>query len=124
MNCLRLPPVFFSFLLIAAHFTRAGMTSLAILCLALPSLLIFRRPWSVRILQGALVLAAIEWFRTGLHLVQWRMEMDMDWARLAVVMGAVTLCTASSAAIFSHWELRRKYFPQHDNHHNTKGVQQ
>ena len=109
MNFVRLLPVFISFLLISAHFQRAGYSLIAILCLLAPGLLFFTNRWSPRILQTLLILAAIEWARTLVHLVQLRLEFGMDWGRLAIILGCVTLWTAASALIFQHRDIRRKY---------------
>ena len=109
MNLVRLFPVFFSFLLIAAHFQRAGFSFLAVVCLLAPGLLYFTRPWSIRIIQALMFLAAIEWVRTLIYLVQLRQDADMPWMRLAIIIGAVALFTAFSTLVFRHRNLKRKY---------------
>ncbi len=109
MNFVRLLPVFISFLLIGAHFLRAGATFLALICLLAPCLLIFTRPWSVRLVQALLILSAVEWLRTLIHLVQLRMEMGFDWIRLAIILGGVILFSAGSALIFLHPDIKKKY---------------
>lgn len=109
MNFIRLFPVFISFLLISAHFQRGGSSLIAILCLLAPGLLYFTKPWSPRILQVLLVLAALEWVRTLVYLVQLRQELGMDWVRLAIILGCVSLWTAASTLVFQHREIRRKY---------------
>ena len=110
MNFVRLLPVFISILLISAHFQRAGYSIMAILCLLAPGMLFFTNRWPPRVLQVLLILAALEWARTLVHLVQLRMEYGMDWGRLAIILGCVTLWTAASALIFQHREIRRKYY--------------
>ena len=109
MNFIRLLPVFFSFLLISAHFQRAGLSLIALLCLLAPGLLYFTRPWSPRILQILLLLSAVEWVRTLVYLVQLRQNLGMDWTRLAIILGGVSLFTAASALVFQHREIRKKY---------------
>ena len=109
MNFIRLLPVFFSFLLISAHFQRAGLSLIALLCLLAPGLLYFTRPWSPRILQILLLLSAVEWVRTLVYLVQLRQDLGMDWTRLAIILGGVSLFTAASALVFQHREIRKKY---------------
>jgi hypothetical protein len=109
MNFVRLLPVFLSFLLIAAHFQRAGFSVLALLCLLAPCLLYFTRPWSIRILQILMILSAMEWIRTLMYLVQLRQEADLPWIRLAVILGSVALFTAASTLIFRCQSIRRKY---------------
>ncbi|MCP3889857.1 MAG: hypothetical protein GY702_13430 [Desulfobulbaceae bacterium] len=109
MNLIRLLPVFFSFLLIAAHFQRAGFSSLAIICLLSPCLLYFTRPWAVRVVQLLLVLSAIEWLRTVVYLVQLRQEAGMPFTRLAIIIGGVALCTLASAFIFRLPSIKKRY---------------
>lgn len=99
MKLIRIIPVVISFLLIAAHFYRAGVTGLAVVAIAAPWLLLIPRLWSAWIVQLLLVLSALEWARTLLKLVQLRMEMGMDWLRLALVLGMVILFTLISALI-------------------------
>jgi hypothetical protein len=110
MNFVRLLPVFLSFLLIAAHFQRAGFSVLALLCLLAPCLLYFTRPWSIRVLQILMILSALEWIRTLMSLVQLRQEADLPWIRLAVILGSVALFTAASTFIFRCQSVRRKYY--------------
>jgi hypothetical protein len=109
MTFIRLIPVFFSFLLIAAHFQRAGLTLLAITCLFIPGLLYFTRPWSIHIVRVFLLMAAIEWIRTLVFLVNLRLDAGLPWQRLAIIIGGVALFTVASALVFQHGEIKRKY---------------
>ncbi len=109
MNLVRLFPVFFSFLLIAAHFQRAGFSFFAVVSLLVPGLLYFTRPWSIRIIQTLMFLAAIEWVRTLIYLVQLRQEADQPWVRLAIIIGTVALFTGVSTLVFRHRSLKKKY---------------
>lgn len=109
MNFIRLSPVFLSFLLIAAHFQRAGLSILALVCLLAPCLLFFTRAWTLRVLQVLLFLAAIEWIRTLVYLVQIRLDMGQPWVRLAIIIGGVALFTAVSTLVFRHKDIRKKY---------------
>lgn len=109
MTFIRLIPVFFSFMLIAAHFQRAGLSLIAILCLLPIGLLYFTRPWAIRILQLLLFLAALEWGRTLFHLIQMRIDTGLPWTRLAIILGVVILFTMGSALIFQHKQIKRKY---------------
>ncbi|SDO48534.1 hypothetical protein [Desulforhopalus singaporensis] len=109
MNFLRLLPVFFSFLLIAAHFTRMGNQLLTLCWLLAPLLLFWTRKWSVRTIQVLIYLAAAEWLRTLYILVQWRQDAGLPWGRLVLIVGGVALFTAASASVFRHRKLREKY---------------
>jgi hypothetical protein len=109
MNALRLSPVIFSLLLLAAHFFRgAHYAAVALMLLLLLSLLI-RRDWVPLLLQGVLVLGAIEWLRTLITLVHMRMEFGAPWARLVIILGAVTIFTLASALVFWLPALRQRY---------------
>lgn len=96
---LRLVPVFLSFLLLAAHFSRAGSPILVVLALGAPLLLLVRTPWAARVVQAALVLGALEWVRTTLAIAGRRMEAGEPWLRMAIILGAVTLFTLYSARL-------------------------
>lgn len=109
MNLIRLLPVFFSFLLIAAHFQRAGLSLIAIVCLLAPGLLYFTRPITIHILRVLLILAALEWVRTLLYLVQIRQDMGLPWTRLAIIIGGVALFTVASTLVFQHRSIKKKY---------------
>lgn len=102
-------PVFISLLLIAAHLQRAGYSALAVGCLAVSGLLYFTHPFSVRAIQLILMLAVVEWSRTLLYLVNLRIEAGMDWGRLALILGVVTIFTACSLLVFKSTGIRRKY---------------
>jgi hypothetical protein len=111
MNFIRLISVFLSFLLISAHFQRAGYSIAAIMCLLAPGLLYFTRPWSVRVLQILLGLVSLEWLRTLVYLVQLRQDLGLPWVRLAIILTFVALFTAASALVFRHKEIQKKYNP-------------
>ena len=116
MNFLRLFPVFISLLLLAAHFFRAGQTVLAVIPLVLFIPLILREKWVPWLIQLALVLGAVEWLRTLVSVAQIRMENDMPWARMAVILGAVALFTALSSLVFRSKGLRKRYSIELDSH--------
>ncbi len=106
----RLLPVFFSSLLITAHFFRAGALLPAAICLWMPFFLIIRRPWSVRAVQVFLLLASFEWMRTLFYHVEWRMESGMPWLRLAIILGVVAAITGGSALIFQLKSVHKRYW--------------
>ena len=109
MNFLRLLPVLISFLLIEAHFFRAGQTVVVVLLLSLLLLLLVRNVWVPRAMQLVLVLAALEWLRTLYAIAGVRMQTGEPWARLAIILGAVALFTALSGLVFRTAALRARY---------------
>jgi hypothetical protein len=109
MNVIKLLPVIFSFLLLAAHFLRAGLIPLVAIALLLPFLLFVRQIWVARSTQIALVLGALEWLRTLLGLIDIRQEAGQPWTRLAVIIGIVAAFTGFSALIFRCKSLKVRY---------------
>lgn len=109
MNALRLLPVLLSFLLLGAHFYRAGQEVLTGLCLALPLLLFLRRRWVPRLFQALLALGALEWLRSLYAFAAMRIAYHQPWTRLAVILVTVALLTALSGLVFQAASLRRFY---------------
>jgi hypothetical protein len=97
---LYLVPVMLSLLLLTAHFVRRGgmVVVVAILCLA--GLLVIRRAWATRMVQGALLLGCLEWLRTLSEPASLRIELGQPVVRLLLILGAVTGLTGASALIF------------------------
>ena len=108
MVFLLLLPVVLSALLQAAHFMR-WVGPIGLVALVPLVLLGVRRKVSVRILQGLLLLGALEWVRTLVTLVEERAALGQPSARLAVILGSVALFTALSALTFFTPPLARRY---------------
>jgi hypothetical protein len=109
MNALKLLPVTLSFLLLAAHFYRAGLLPIAALCVALPFLLLLRQAWVPRFFQFLLVLGALEWLRALYGFAAMRIAFGDPWQRLAIILGAVALFTGLSGLVFKNRSLRDYY---------------
>lgn len=109
MNAVRLTPVFLSALLLAAHFSRADNLPLIVISLVAPVLLLVRRPWVVRVFQVALVVGALEWVRALVAIAQARQALGEPWLRMAVILFAVAVVTASSALVFKSKALKTRY---------------
>jgi hypothetical protein len=95
--------------LLGAHFYRAATWPLVALCVVLVVLLAWPRAWVARLVQGALVLGALEWLWTAGWLVQQRLTLGQPWLRLALILGAVAVFTAASALVFRSAALRARY---------------
>lgn len=106
MNVFHLLPVILSFLLLGAHFYRGGDVALTGLCLAVPLLLLSRKPWVPRLFQVLLVLGALEWLRALYAFAAMRIAFEQPWARLVVILGAVAVFTALSGLVFRSRGLR------------------
>lgn len=96
-------------LLLAAHFYRADGLPLAVLSVALVSLLAVPRPWAARILQAALVLGAVEWLRTLAAFAAMRVAVGQPYLRLAVILGAVAAFTLVAAWMFQQRALSARF---------------
>lgn len=109
MIFIRLLPVLISFLLMAAHFVRAGQTGIAFVLLAFLLLLTLRKAWVPRFMQLILLLGAVEWVRTLISVALMRIELDMPWMRMAIILGAVAVFTALSCLVFWNKALRDRF---------------
>lgn len=95
---------------LAAHFYRAGAwAGVGAALLALGLMLVLRRRWVPALLQLCLLAATLEWLWTAFMLAQQRMALGAPWQRMALILGAVALLTAASAAVFRHRRLRARY---------------
>jgi hypothetical protein len=109
----RLLPVLLSAVLMAAHFSRHDLPVLIVVSLAFPLVLLLRRPWVPRVVQAALLLAALEWVRTGIVLGRMRLEAGEPWVRMAAILAAVAVVTAASALVFRNPVVRARYTSLH-----------
>ncbi len=106
---LRLLPVIFCFLLLAAHFSRAGLFPFVILSLGIPLLLFIRKSWVPRTIQLLLLLGALEWIRAMMGYIEIRKSINDDWGRLAIILITVSLLTALSGLVFRGKSLKKLY---------------
>jgi hypothetical protein len=102
-------PVILSCLLVAAHFFRADQTVGVVVALVLPFLLLIPRRWAAWALETALLLAAAEWVMTLVWMVRERQALGEPAVRLGVILGAVAVFTAASAAVFFIPAMRSRY---------------
>jgi hypothetical protein len=106
---LQLIPAILSLLLLGAHFFRSGANYMLPLIIVLLALLLIRKPWAARVVQGALTLGTLEWIRTLVHLSNMRIESGQPFLRLVVILGIVTAATFFSALAFQSKGLSRVY---------------
>ena len=88
-------------LLLAAHFFRAGLMPLTVLCAMLVVLLFVRAPWAVRSLQVALALGTLEWLRTAWVFAAARAAQGQPYGRLLAILGTVAAVTAIAALLLA-----------------------
>jgi hypothetical protein len=60
-------------------------------------------------MQGVLLLASVEWVRSILVYVGRRQVEGRPYLRLVVILGVVSLLTATSALVFRHEGVRRRF---------------
>lgn len=101
--------VVFSLSVLGAHFLRSGNDVGVAISIAPIALLFVRSPWAARVVQLVLVLGAIEWMRTLYGLVQFRLAQGEPVTRLAIILGAIVVVTAVSAALFENQSIKRIY---------------
>ena len=96
-------------LLLGAHFFRAALVPLTVVCLGLIALLFVRARWAWIALQVALVIGALEWLRTAWEFASVRAAMGQPYTRLLVILGSVALFTAL-AALALRTKIARHHF--------------
>ena len=89
MNFVRLLPAILSTFLITAHFSRAGMDTLAIVILLLPFTFFIKKPYVLRIWQFCLTIAGLIWIKTGIEIIQLRLAAEQPWLRLVIIIGLI-----------------------------------
>ena len=89
----------FALLLLGAHFFRAALVPLTVVCLGLIALLLVRARWAWISLQVALAIGALEWLRTAWEFASMRAVMGQPYTRLLVILGGVALVTALAGLV-------------------------
>lgn len=102
-------PVVLSLMLLGAHFLRYGIVAGVAGSLLLIALLAIRVRWVPRLIQAALVVGSLIWTFTLYELVQMRVAHGQPYARMALILGAVSVFTLCSAMVFESPILRRIY---------------
>lgn len=96
-------------LLLAAHFFRAGHFLLVALSLATPLLFLYKKRWSLILLQLAAFGASATWLRAAFELVELRQQADRSWIAAAVILGAVALFTLVAGLLLNSRRLLKRY---------------
>ena len=96
MRIVRYLLIMISAVALAAHFSRLGLPSLAILSLVMPLLLFVRQKYVARLVQLFFWLGALEWIRILVVYAQQRQAAGVPWLRLAVILVVMALMTGAS----------------------------
>lgn len=106
---LKILPIIFCAILMAAHLMRIGYLLLQIISLLIPFLLLWKNKTAVIIIQVFLILSGFEWIRTLLFYVLLRIENGQDWIRLALIIGTVALINFASLLVFRSKLMKERY---------------
>jgi len=109
MITVRLLPLIFSVILIAAHVMRFNGLYPALLVLALLLTLFIRSKWTLKGWQIALAAGIVMWAQTTYNIVQMRMAINEPWLRLAIIMGAVIAFTLYSILSLENKKIKAVY---------------
>jgi len=106
---LRIVPLLFAALLLAAHFLRNGSLVLTAVTVLVPLLLLIRQRWSLIIVQLGAYVAAAVWLYTIIYLAQERMMFGRPWGVAAIILGSVTLFTIFAGLLLNSRAMKNKY---------------
>ena len=96
-------------LLLGAHFLRAGNLALMALCLAAPLLFLYRKRWSLIVLQLLAYGAAGTWITVAIQLVQLRQQSGQPWTAATVILGSVALFTSLTGVLLNSRAITKRY---------------
>lgn len=110
---MRYIPIILSCLILIAHHSRGGEPGLMGLWLTVPFALLLNRRWADRAVQLMLLAGAFEWVLTIQRIVEIRQMVGLPYARMAIILGSVTLFTALSGLMLET-KGRKRRFPADD----------
>lgn len=96
-------------LLLGAHFLREANFAMVALCLATPLLFLWRKRWSLMLLQFLAYCAAGTWIAVAIELVRLRQQWGQPWAVAAIILGAVTLFTLLAGLLLNSRAIEERY---------------
>ena len=99
----------FSFLLLAAHFSRADNTILIFVSLLAPFLFFYRKSITLIIIQLLSYAGAVIWLVTMYGYIQERIEVGRSWTVLLIILTSVALFTALSGVLLNSKKIKEKY---------------
>ena len=114
MPFLLVTPAIVSLLVFCGHLFRGGAGVFVLVVLPLPWLLLIQRGWVARFFQFFLLIATLEWIRTGVVLALERHEAGAPWLRMALILGAVAAFNFFAMTLFETRTLLRVY-PRHSS---------
>ncbi|NDP48943.1 MAG: hypothetical protein GZ085_11275 [Sulfuriferula multivorans] len=94
--------------LLGAHFFRAGNVLLVALCLATPLLFLFKKRWSLILLQFTAYCATGVWLWAAFQLVEFRQLVGQPWTAAAIILCTVALFTLVSGLLMNSRCMRER----------------
>jgi len=98
-----------SFLILAAHFSRAGNSVLTILCMLVPLLLFIKRRWILLVFQILLYCGVFVWINTIIQIASDRIDLGQPWIRMAIILGVLALITGLSGVLLNSNVIKKRY---------------
>ena len=98
-----------SALLLGAHFLHAGNVLPVAACLAAPSLFLYRKRWSLILLQVLAYAAVATWLETAIGLAEFRQRVGRSWTAAAFILVAVALFTLVAGLLLNSRCVRERY---------------
>ena len=102
--------------LLGAHFLRAGNPALVTLCLAAPLLFLYRKRWSLIVLQILAYGAAATWIAVAIQLAELRQRSGQPWTIAAMILGTVALFTLLAGLLLNSRVIRERYRDNRELH--------
>ena len=96
-------------LLAGAHFLRAGNLVLVALCVTAPLLFLYRKRWSLILLQVMAYCAAVNWIVAAVQIVQVRQIEGRAWTTAALILGAVAVFTFLAGLLLNSRSMKERY---------------
>lgn len=96
-------------LLLGAHFLRAGNVLMMALCVATPLLFLWRKRWSLVLLQILAYGAALTWIAVAYQLVELRQRSGQPWTVAAIILGSVAVFTFAAGLLLNSRAIKDRY---------------
>ena len=106
---IRIILVAFSFLMLAAHFSRADNTYLMVLSLMIPFLFFIKKRSVLVLVQVLCYVGSIAWLYSMYGYIQQRIAEDIAWGKLAVIISVIALFTAFTGFLLNSDVIKKRY---------------
>lgn len=107
---IRIVPALLAFVLLAAHFLRAGHMALALLAVLTPFLLLIKKPWALGLVRILISLGVLVWLQTTIVLVYQRWGIGAPWVRMLLILAGVTAFTVFAAYLLGSDKVRKRFY--------------